>query len=169
MFQRPDKSEYNPYFDRYISAVGEQGAIPALRSSDFLNLMVGLSDQEWNYRYAEGKWSIKEVLVHIMDTERIFAYRLLRISRNDATPLAGFEQDGYIENAEIESRTIASLLAEYKAVRDATLSLIDSLDVKALSRKGTASGSNVSARALVFMIAGHEIHHHKIVEEKYLS
>ncbi len=169
MIQRPEKSEYNPYFERYIAAVGEKGAISALRGTDFLVLISGLSEQQWNYRYAPEKWSVKEVLVHIMDTERIFAYRLLRISRNDSTPLAGFEQDGYIENADVENRSVSSLLTEYKAVRAATLSLLESLDVPALSRIGTASGAGVSARSLAYMIAGHEIHHHQIINEKYLS
>jgi len=169
MNERPDKSEYDPYFERYVDKVGDDGSEVVLRSSEFFNLFSGLSESQWNYSYAPGKWTLKEVLVHVMDTERIFAYRALRISRNDVTPLAGFEQDGYVENSKAAERTSESLLSEYKSVRAATLSLLESLDDEAVSRKGIASGAPISVRALAYMIAGHELHHKNIVLDKYLN
>jgi len=117
---------------------------------------------------AEGEWTIKEILVHMMDTERIFCYRALRIARNDLTPLPGFEQDDYVPYSRANEREGEALLAEYAAVRQATLTFFESLDGQAILRAGTVNGNRVSVRALVWMIAGHELHHLNSIRENYL-
>jgi len=117
--------------------------------------------------YAPGKWSIKEVAGHIVDTERIMAYRLLRIARGDSTPLPGFEQDDYVRDGNFASRTLANLIEEFRLVRAATLALLQGLDGEALVRRGLADGKPVSARALAYIIAGHERHHLDILQQRY--
>ena len=120
-------------------------------------------------RYAPGKWSVKEILGHLNDTERIFAYRALRISRGDQTPLAGFEQDDYVRNGPFARHPLEDLIEDYIAVRRATISLFRNLDEAAWTRRGVASENEVTVRALAYMIAGHELHHRRILEEKYLK
>ena len=120
------------------------------------------------HRYAPGKWTIKEVLIHICDTERIFAYRALRIGRGDITPLPGFEQDDYVPVSQANSRSIKNILAEYESVRKATLTLFNSMPRQAFTHIGTCNNSPVSLRALAYMIAGHEMHHVAIIKERYL-
>jgi hypothetical protein len=131
-------------------------------------LLSPLTDQQGDFRYAPGKWSIKEILGHINDAERIFSYRLLRIARGDETPLPGFEQDDYIKTANSSSRSLASLLEEFAAIRRASITLIRSLDDASFLRRGTASGKEITALAIAFVIAGHAIHHQAILEKQYL-
>jgi len=169
MNQRPEQNEYAAYFDRYISKVDEKGSEAVLRSTQFLDLITGFTVAQWDYSYAPGKWTLRQVLVHLMDTERIFAYRALRISRNDMTALPGFEQDGYVDNAVAENRSADSLIEEYKSVRAATLSLFGQLNAEALSRIGTAGDAATSVRALAYMIAGHELHHQELIHAHYLK
>jgi uncharacterized damage-inducible protein DinB len=119
------------------------------------------------YRYAEGKWTVKEVLVHIVDDERIYAYRALRFARNDDTELPGFEQDAFVRYSEANARNLESILAEYAAVRDATIALFASLSDEALTRSGVADGSRTSVRALAYHMAGHEAHHLNILRDRY--
>jgi uncharacterized damage-inducible protein DinB len=134
-----------------------------------LLLLSGRPESDGDLRYAPGKWSLKEVLGHINDTERIMSYRALRISRGDTTPLAGFEQDDYVRNGPFARCTLADLIEEYIAVRRATVSLFRNLDEVAWTRRGKASENEVTVRALAYIIAGHELHHRRIVEEKYLK
>ncbi|HWK90182.1 MAG TPA: DinB family protein, partial [Longimicrobium sp.] len=129
----------------------------------------GLSAEQAAHRYAEGKWSIKQVLGHVIDAERIFAYRLLRIGRGDATPLPGFDENPYVDAANFDARTAADLAAELEHVRQSTLDLLRHLDDGALARRGTASGFEVSARALAWIIAGHMHHHLALIRERYLT
>ena len=117
--------------------------------------------------YAPGKWTIKQALVHVIDTERIFAYRALRFARGDESALVGFEQDGYAADAQVDQRSLESVLDEYAAVRHSSICLYESLDNERLQRYGTASGKEVSVLALGFMTCGHVIHHQQIIEEKY--
>jgi len=121
------------------------------------------------FAYAEGKWTLSESLLHVADTERVFAYRLLRIARNDATPLPAFDQDAWVPESRSTRRPLVSVLDEIEAVRSASLALIHSLDETALSRVGTASNNPVSANALIWMIAGHMGHHHTITRDRYLA
>ena len=168
--QRPATHESNEYFKLYINQVKGNDIIASL--SEGQKLMESfcrlIPSDKWNYRYAENKWTIKEVVMHIIDTERVMAYRALRIARNDQTPLPGFEQDGFIANAKTFNRTPESLLAEYMAVRAATIALFIHFDEEMFSRMGTASGYPISVRALAYIIAGHEAHHLAIIRERYL-
>lgn len=167
---RPEPGEYAPYFRRYTDHISEDDAFAVLEraAEETVTFFEGISEDQWNYRYAPGKWSLKESIIHMLDTERIFAYRALRIARNDSTPLAGFEQDDYVLFYGAEQRSPASIIAEYRAVRAATLELFRNLRPEDLRRTGTSSGKQISVRALAFLIAGHERHHVLLAKEKYL-
>jgi uncharacterized damage-inducible protein DinB len=167
----PDTSEYAPYYGRYISLVGPGEIIGTLESqaAEMRNILDKLSEQDGSLRYAPGKWTIKQMFGHMIDTERIFAYRALRISRGDQTPIEGFEQDGYVDNGPFEHCALSELAQEYSSVRNSTLHLFRNLQPADWKRRGTASGKEVSVRALAYMIAGHELHHRNILREKYLT
>jgi len=130
-------------------------------------LFAGRSERDGSFRYAPGKWTVKEVLGHVTDTERIFTYRALRIARGDQTPLASFEQDDYVKNGGFGERTLASLAEEFALVRAASIALFRSFSEEAWSRRGIASQKEVSVRGLAFITAGHQIHHRLILEERY--
>jgi uncharacterized damage-inducible protein DinB len=168
---RPQPGEYAPYYDRYISLIEGEEILSTLdhQRKEMMLLLCSRDEEEGNFRYAPGKWSAKEVLGHVCDTERIFAYRALRIARADATPLEGFEQDDYVRNGAFANLSLADLIEEFIAVRRATLSLLRNLDEAAWLRRGIANKSEVSVRALAYIIAGHEAHHRRILEEKYLA
>jgi len=163
-------SEYNPFYQTYIMALGDVELIEELKrgKSAFLSLFEEIPEEKLNYAYAEGKWSLAEVLIHMIDTERIFQYRALCIARNDKTPLPGFDQDTYVPYSNAANRSKSDLIEEYKAVRDSTISLFDSFDDEAIKRIGVASGSKMSVRALGFIISGHQAHHVQILRERYL-
>lgn len=166
---RPIKNEYDPYYHRYISLVPEEDVLIALdqQLSETLILLRGLSDQHGTFRYEPNKWSVKEVLGHMIDTERIMSYRALRIARNDRTPIEGFEQDDYVKNGAFDERSASNLAREFEQVRRATISLFRNLEPAAWERKGIANNVEVSVRALAYIIAGHELHHKAILKEKY--
>jgi uncharacterized damage-inducible protein DinB len=168
---RPEAGEYAPYYDRYIALVRGDDILGTLdqQRRETMLLLSGRDEEEGDFRYAPGKWSAKEVLGHVCDTERVFAYRALRISRADATPLAGFEQDDYVRNGPFANRTLSDLVEDFIAVRRATLSLLRNLDEAAWTRRGIANKNEVTVRALAFIIAGHELHHRRILEEKYFA
>jgi uncharacterized damage-inducible protein DinB len=144
------------------------GTLDAQRRETML-LLCGREESDGDIRYAPGKWSVKEVLGHVCDAERVFAYRALRISRGDRTPIEGFEQDDYVRNGPFAERPLPELIEDYIAVRRATLTLLRNLDEGAWARCGTANGKEVSVRALAYLIAGHELHHRRILEEKYFA
>ena len=166
---RPESSEYADYYANYISKVPGSDVLGVLESQrlQMLQLFMGRSERDGSFRYAPGKWTVKEVLGHITDTERIFAYRALRIARGDQTPLAGFEQDDYVRSGAFGDRTLAGLAEDFGAVRTASVSLLRSFNEAAWSRRGVASQKEVTVRAIGFMIAGHQIHHRIILEERY--
>ncbi len=168
---RPEPSEYAPYYERYISLVQGDNILSILDTQrrQTMLLLSGRDEEDGNFSYAPGKWSTKEVLGHLCDTERIFAYRALRIARGDTTPLPGFEQDDYVRNGPFANRSLSDLVEEFIAVRRASLSLLRNLDEAAWMRRGVASKNEVTVRALAYMIAGHELHHRKILEEKYFA
>jgi hypothetical protein len=168
---RPEKTDYDPYYERYISLVtGDDPIAPlAAQPGELRELLSGQSEDRGSHAYAEGKWTIKEVLSHLIDGERIFAYRALRISRGDETPIEGFEQDGYIENSHANERSFADLLDEFDLLRKANLSQFRMLDDADWSRTGTANNVSISVRALAFIMAGHIAHHVNILRERYLS
>lgn len=168
---RPATTEYAPYYAHYVSLI-PQGHDPLqqLREQPITlrHLLAGVTDEQALLRYAPGKWSLKEMLVHVTDTERIFAYRALRIARGDQQPLPGFEQDDYVPASGADARTLEDILHEQNTVRAATLSLLASFSAEAIGRFGTASGQPVSVRAMAYLLAGHEAHHLNIVQERYL-
>jgi len=168
---RPEPGEYAPYYDRYISLVSGNDIVTTLESQrrQMLLLLSGRDEADGDFRYAPDKWSMKEVLGHVCDTERIFAYRALRISRGDRTPIEGFEQDDYVRNGPFAQRPLAELIEDYIAVRRATLTLLRNLDEQASMRRGIANNNDVSVRALAYTTAGHELHHRRILEEKYFT
>jgi len=171
MIARPDTGEYAPYYDRYISLVEGSEILRTLDSQrrKMMLLLSGRDEADGDFRYAPEKWNAKEVLGHVCDTERIFAYRALRIARGDRTPMEGFEQDDYVKNGPFARTPLADLVEDYIAVRRATIALFRNLDEDAWSRRGVANKHEVSVRALAYMIAGHELHHRRILEEKYFS
>src|SRR5579864_5073471 len=168
---RPEPGEYAPYYDRYISLVSGSDILAALDAQrrETLILLCGLNEADGDFRYAPDKWSAKEVLGHVCDTERIFAYRALRIARADRTPIEGFEQDDYIRNSSFASRPLPEIIEDYIAVRRATLTLFRNLDEQAWMRRGIANNHEISVRALAYITAGHELHHRRILEEKYFA
>ncbi len=166
---RPQPGEYAPYYERYISLIGGEDILSTLdqQRRQMMLLLSCREEEEGDFRYAPEKWSAKEVLGHICDTERIFAYRALRFARADATPLEGFEQDDYVRDGGFAQRPLSDLVEEFIAVRRATISLLRNFDEAAWSRRGIANKNEVSVRALAYIIAGHELHHRRILEEKY--
>lgn len=163
--------EYHPYYQPYISRVMEShNVLGALRSHQktVVSFIKGIEKKKLLYRYAEGKWSIKEIILHLIDTERIFAYRALCIARHDKTGLPGFDQDAFVVNSRADGRSVESLLSEYEDVRNATVSLFESFDQKTLTEIGIASNSGLSVRAAGFIIVGHASHHVQIIKERYL-
>ena len=167
---RPQPTEYAAYYEKYVSLVPGTDILGVLEAQGMLmaQLLGARSEREGNFRYASDKWTVKEVVGHITDTERIFAYRALRISRNDKTPIEGFEQDDYVKNGGFNDRTLVDLSGEFSQVRGASLALFLGLGGDAWQRRGVANKNEVSVRALAFIIAGHELHHRRILEEKYL-
>jgi hypothetical protein len=168
---RPQPGEYAAYYDRYIALVSGEDILATLdqQRRKMILLLSGRDEEDGNFRYAPDKWSAKEVLGHVCDAERVFAYRALRIARADATPMEGFEQDDYVRNGPFAQRPLSDLVEDFIAVRRATLSLFRSLDEAAWSRRGVANKNEVTVRALAYIIAGHELHHRRILEERYFA
>jgi len=168
---RPQPGEYAPYYDRYISLVQDNDILHALdeQRRQTVLLLSGRTEADGDLHYAPDKWSLKEVLGHLNDTERIMSYRALRIARGDATPIEGYEQDDYVRNGPFARRSLEELIEDYIAVRRATLSLFRNLDEPAWTRRGVANKNEVTVRALAYIIAGHELHHRRMMEEKYLK
>ncbi|HEV2423406.1 MAG TPA: DinB family protein [Terriglobia bacterium] len=166
---RPDPSEHAPYYGKYIALVPGDDIMRALETQgrETAQLLAGLNESQAAHRYAPDKWSVKEVIGHVTDSERIFCYRALRIARGDQTPIEGFEQDDYVRAAQFDRLSIADLAAEFTVVRRATLRLFASLSPDAWTRRGIANNNEVSVRALAYMIAGHELHHRRGLREKY--
>lgn len=167
---RPDSTEYAPYFAKYISLVpeGEITVTLGLQIESALSLIRGLGEVQGNLRYAPGKWSVKEVIGHLIDTERIFAYRALRFARNDATPLSGFDENNYVANAGFDLRSLADLAEEFEHTRKSNVYLFKHLDGDSWLRRGGANDNETSVRALAYIIAGHELHHVGILRTRYL-
>jgi hypothetical protein len=166
---RPAPDEYLAYYGRYIDLVGDD-LFGALRegAEATRRLLEPLPESRGDFRYAPGKWSVKEMLGHVIDTERVFGYRALRFARSDETPLPGFEQDDWIPRSGYDARTLRSLLDEHRAVRGATNAFFENLPEEAWSRVGTANNARMSVRAAAFVIAGHERHHQNVLRERYL-
>jgi uncharacterized damage-inducible protein DinB len=166
---RPVPGEYAPYYEIYISKVKGNDIVGILEAQrlQMAQLFAARSERDGNFRYAPDKWTVKDVLGHVSDTERIFAYRALRIARGDQTPLSGFEQDDYVRGGNFAERTLADLAEEFGLVRAANIAFFKSLQKEAWQGRGVANKSEVTVRALAFIVAGHELHHRQILEERY--
>ncbi|HSB08801.1 MAG TPA: DinB family protein [Blastocatellia bacterium] len=167
---RPDRSEYPSYCEGYVSLVPDGDIVDTLgkQLADTLALFNSIPEARGDFRYAEGKWSIKELIGHVIDSERVFAYRALRFGRGDSTPLSGFEQDDFVRGGSFDKQSLSDLAQEYEYVRRATISLFAHLDPGAFNRRGSANNNEVSVRGLAFIIAGHELHHVQILRARYL-
>src|SRR5467141_3185903 len=166
---RPAEGEYAPYAEKYVSLITGTDILETLDAQlkQTTTLFSGRSERDGDFRYAPDKWTVKEVVGHIADTERIFTYRALRFARGDQTPLAGFEQDDYVRSAAFGERTLAGLAEEFGAVRSASIGLFRSFKEDVWPRRGLANQKEVTVRALAFITAGHQIHHRIILEERY--
>lgn len=165
------ETEYNPYYKHYVDlASSELNVMGNLKESlsTSLILLNAISDAKFDYSYAEGKWTIKELLQHIIDTERVFAYRSLRFSRNEKVNLLGFDQDEFNTESQANFRSKDELIADFKAMRLATIALFSSFTDEMMARIGLASGSKMSVRATGFIIVGHARHHLDVLQERYL-
>jgi DinB family protein len=171
MSKKPEASEYAPFYETYVALVPNVDIVSALEAQrlQMAQMLAGCSERDGNFRYAQDKWSVKEVLGHLSDAERIFTYRALRIARADATPLPGFEQDDYVRAAGCGQRLLRDLADEFAAVRLATVALFRSLDEAAWSRRGVCNKNEITVRALAFITAGHELHHRRILDERYFA
>ena len=164
------ENEYAPFYKNYIKALGDVNLHEVLNDSfnDLMETLQEVPEEKLTYRYEEGKWTIKELLQHIVDAERILSYRALRFSRNDATDLHGFDEDWYVDNSNGNDRDFKDILDEFSHLRKASISLFQSFTSEMLALAGSSNGSDMTVRALGFIIAGHQTHHLKVIKEKYL-
>jgi len=167
---RPSEGEFLPYYERYIALVpgGDVLATLEAQMTETQALLRGLSASVSTYRYAPDKWSVNELIGHVIDSERIFAARALRFARNDPTPLPVFEQDDYVRNSNCDAYPVAELASELDSVRSASVFLFKHLEEPAWLRRGIANNAEVSVRALAYIIAGHELHHRQMLLARYL-
>jgi hypothetical protein len=166
---RPGADESAPFYHGYIEKVpGDRiGEYLAAQGRDIERILAPLDDAAARFRYAPDKWSVKEVLGHLCDVERVFTYRLLRIARADATPLPGFDENAYVPPAEFDARPLADLLREFQTLRAGTLALVEGLPAAAWDRRGQASGKSISTRAIAYILVGHVTHHLGVLRERY--
>lgn len=169
--ERPAATEYRPHFEPYISKVTESDIIPALvaQPAELRAALSGISEENAGHRYAEGKWSVRELIGHLIDGERVFGYRAMCIARGEEASLPGFEEDDYVANSGHDSRTLASLLDEFESLRRSHVFLFEHLTDEAATRLGTANGNPISARAIAFICVGHVRHHVGILKERYVG
>lgn len=162
--------EYHPYYQPYVDKAEGLGIMADLKEGlrQALAFIRAIPENKHNFRYADGKWSVKEVVQHLIDTERVFAYRALCIARHDKTNLPGFDQDDFVSHSRAANRNMTDLIAEYQAVRMATIALFESFEKDVLTAVGRANNSLLSVRAIAFIIAGHEKHHLQIIKVRYL-
>jgi hypothetical protein len=168
---RPKPGEYNAYYDRYISLIPGSDILATLVNElpKTVALLSAHGEEDGEFRYASDKWSVKEVVGHMNDTERIMTYRALRIARNDRTPIEGFEQDDYIRGGPYSDLRLADLVEEFQDIRAATLAFFRNLRPADWTRRGIANNNEISVRAIAYVIGGHELHHRHILEERYFG
>jgi uncharacterized damage-inducible protein DinB len=166
---RPEPSEYAPFYHGYVASVPEGDVVALLREGGraLLDAVASIPEERGGFRYAEGKWSIRELIGHVIDAERIFTYRTLRVARGDTTPLPAFDEKEYVKTAGSDTRTLSNLAREFGAVRESSVQLFESLPDDAWGRFGVASGKDISARALAYITVGHAMHHLRILRERY--
>ena len=164
------ETEFNSYYAIYIAKADFEDILDGLRygKEDFVSFVNAIPEEKWRYAYADNKWTVVEVLQHLIDTERIFAYRALRFARNDKTPIIGFEQDDYVPNSNANQYCKEEVISDFIALRNCTISLFEGFTNEMLLRIGEASGSPMSARAVGYILAGHQKHHFEVLKERYL-
>lgn len=167
----PEKTEYAPFYGGYVSLVEETDIVSVLQKqiSEIQNLSASISAEKSDFRYAEGKWTIREVFGHIVDAERVFSYRALRISRNDKTPMSSFDENAYVANSNFSQVNLADLIEEFSHLRQSNVLMFKNLPDEVWLQTGKASNAEISVRALAFIMAGHVRHHANILKERYLS
>lgn len=167
---RPDGSEYAPYYAQYVDLVPDGDVLSILdQQLEQTTLLLGaLPEEKGDYRYEPDKWSVKDIVGHINDVERILMYRALRFARGDTTKLQGFDQDKYVQRAHFERRTLRSLVAEFQRIRKSSLHFFEGCSDEELMRRGQASGFDYTVRAFPYILAGHELHHVGVLQQKYL-
>jgi hypothetical protein len=167
---RPSANEFAPYYGTYVNKVADGDIVATLKTQigSTLEYLRAIPEARGGHRYAEGKWSIREVIGHMSDAERVFAYRALRFARADATPLPGFDENEFMKQSRLDDRSLASLIAEFEAVRAASVALFDGLFPEEWTRHGSASGKDVSVRGLAWIMAGHEVHHLEVLKSRYV-
>ena len=167
---RPEASEYAPYYERYVSLVpdGDVTGTLARQGEEVLALLGGVTEERAGFRYEPGKWSVKEVVGHVIDAERVFAYRAMAIARGDRAALPGMDQEEYMAGSDFDARTLADLAEEFSHLRRSNVLMLRGLTPAAWSRRGVASGNEVTVRALAYIIAGHAAHHLQVLRTRYL-
>ncbi|KZS42153.1 damage-inducible protein DinB [Aquimarina aggregata] len=170
MLSQVKEGEYNPYYGTYISKASHADIVEGLQSGkkEFTDFVNAIPLEKWSYAYADGKWSVAEVLQHLIDTERIFSYRALRFARNDKTPIVGFDQDNYVPYSNANNYSKEDILSDFEAMRNSSIALFRSFTDEMLGMIGEASGSPMSARAAGYILLGHQVHHFEVIEERYL-
>ena len=170
-FLSPETSEFPSYYSPYIEKVSNLDLNSALLNSEqkFIEVASTLSEIQSEYRYKAGKWSIKEVLIHINDAERVFAYRVLRFARNDKTELSGFDENKWVPECNAAVTSLQDIIAEHRHVRQSTISLFKNLPLEVGLRRGVVNGKEISVQALGFIICGHALHHLQIINDRYLN
>ena len=165
------QGDYHPFYEPYIKALGDVDLMEQLRKQkeNFPQFIGSIPEDKWHYSYGEGKWTIAEVLVHILDAERVFQYRALRFARNDQTNLPGFDQDAYVPNSGADKMTKEEVIEEYRVVRASTIALFSRFDQDILKKRGRANNAEMSVGALGFIICGHQRHHRNVIRSKYLE
>ncbi len=168
---RPKPGDYAQYYEQYISEIKGSNILKVLESqlSETIVLLKSVTEEKGNYKYAEGKWTIKEVIGHFTDTERIFAYRALCFARGETKVLPGFEQDDYVNSGKFNEKPLSDLINEFRLLRESNLVLFKSFNADSLAKAGRVEDNRVTVLAILFIIAGHTRHHLKIIEEKYLN
>jgi hypothetical protein len=168
---KPTTEETPEFYRPYINALAEGELISTLEHSleELMRTLSGLDESKGALKYAEDKWTIKELIVHLLDSERVFAYRALRFSRNDKTDLPGFEQNDYVPNSEANRQSLGDLLDHFRRLRASNIDLFSSFSEDQLSRTGTANGYPISVNTIGYILAGHQMHHLKIIRERYLN
>jgi len=170
-YQKPAPGEFAEFFAGYIAMVPEGDLVEILQRSgrEVVAMLRAVPEARGNFAYAPGKWTLKEVIGHFTDAERVFSYRAMRIARGDTAALPGFDENEWVPNSGAKNRTLADLIDEFEAVRAATVALFRSLPQEAVTRRGTASDREISVRAIAYVTAGHPLHHARVIREKYLG
>lgn len=168
---KPEAVEYHEYYAGYVSQVGENDILKMLKDQqgEFIQFIQTIPEDRYNYAYAENKWTIKQLIRHIIDVERMFGFRAMAIARGEKNKLPGFDDHLYVQMADDSKNSIADLLNEFESLRIGHIQMISNFTVQALERVGNANGSDVSVRAIIFIIAGHLVHHKQVITERYLA